>query len=259
MKRLIAYYRIPAGDQAHHHLKKQEQAVVAWMSFHDKLVGQFVEIETYGERSRPQLARALIKAKEENATLLVAKLGRLDLSPVFLSTLLESQVEVASGDVPSFHQKKLIMLLERARRRSRIISGKTAATLASGRADGKSSRSVKSARPTEARSAERYPSAISGALKNAENANVFAMSVMPSIAELFERGQSLHFIADALNDRKIATARGGRWYPTTVRNILKRNIIVLCRQETSIEPTITEIAAVPPKPWRRKSRGQWAF
>ncbi|WP_294058533.1 recombinase family protein [Sphingomonas sp.] len=33
---------------------------------------------------------------------------------------------------------------------------------------------------------------------------------------------SLHAIARALNERGIVTARGGRWHPSSVRNLLGR-------------------------------------
>ena len=33
---------------------------------------------------------------------------------------------------------------------------------------------------------------------------------------------TLQQIADALNDRGMATARGGSWYPSNVRNVLAR-------------------------------------
>jgi recombinase len=33
---------------------------------------------------------------------------------------------------------------------------------------------------------------------------------------------TLQQIADALNDRGVATARGGSWYPSNVRNVLAR-------------------------------------
>jgi hypothetical protein len=36
--------------------------------------------------------------------------------------------------------------------------------------------------------------------------------------------KTLHGIADELNAREIRTARGGWWHPTTVRNILRRQI-----------------------------------
>jgi hypothetical protein len=43
------------------------------------------------------------------------------------------------------------------------------------------------------------------------NADQHAANVLPIIREVQRSGASLHQIADALNARGIATARGGRW------------------------------------------------
>ena len=51
-------------------------------------------------------------------------------------------------------------------------------------------------------------------------ADAHADAVMPAIREAKAAGaKSLREIAAALNDRGIATARGGKWEATTVRNI----------------------------------------
>lgn len=54
-------------------------------------------------------------------------------------------------------------------------------------------------------------------------AETHAAIVMPAIREAQAAGaKSLRQIAAAMNDRGMATARGGRWEATTVRNILRR-------------------------------------
>ena len=55
------------------------------------------------------------------------------------------------------------------------------------------------------------------------NAERFAVNVLPIIREVQRAGAStLRQVADALNARGIATARGGRWYAMTVSNVLAR-------------------------------------
>ena len=49
--------------------------------------------------------------------------------------------------------------------------------------------------------------------RNVANANQHAAKVLPVIREIKRSGASLHQIADTLNARGIATARGGRWSP----------------------------------------------
>ena len=50
-----------------------------------------------------------------------------------------------------------------------------------------------------------------------------ATNVLPIIREIRKAGATtLREIADALNARGVATARGGRWYAMTVSNVLAR-------------------------------------
>jgi DNA invertase Pin-like site-specific DNA recombinase len=54
-------------------------------------------------------------------------------------------------------------------------------------------------------------------------ANTHAANVLPLIREIKKAGATtLRAIADALNARGVATARGGQWYATTVSNVLER-------------------------------------
>lgn len=56
-------------------------------------------------------------------------------------------------------------------------------------------------------------------------ADAHAAAVMPAIREAQAGGaKTLRAIAAALNGRGIATARGGKWEATTVRNILHRAV-----------------------------------
>jgi len=54
-------------------------------------------------------------------------------------------------------------------------------------------------------------------------ADRFAANVLPIIGEAQRAGaRTLREIAEALNARGIATARGGQWYAQSVANILER-------------------------------------
>jgi hypothetical protein len=59
----------------------------------------------------------------------------------------------------------------------------------------------------------------------AQIASHHARNVLPIIRDIQRAGaESLHDIAQALNARGIATARGGKWYATTVRNAMARDL-----------------------------------
>lgn len=54
-------------------------------------------------------------------------------------------------------------------------------------------------------------------------ADARARRVMPLIRAIRKSGVStLRGIAEALNRKRVATARGGRWHPSTVRSVLLR-------------------------------------
>jgi hypothetical protein len=57
---------------------------------------------------------------------------------------------------------------------------------------------------------------------NRAAADRFAANVLPIIAPMRAEGASLRKIAEALNERRIPTARGGMWASTQVGDILKR-------------------------------------
>jgi len=57
---------------------------------------------------------------------------------------------------------------------------------------------------------------------NKAEADRFAANVLPVIEPMRAEGASLRKIADALNARRIPTARGGTWASTQVADILKR-------------------------------------
>ena len=53
-------------------------------------------------------------------------------------------------------------------------------------------------------------------------ADRFAANVLPLIQPLRAEGQGLREIANALNARSVPTARGGKWAPIQIADILKR-------------------------------------
>ena len=61
-----------------------------------------------------------------------------------------------------------------------------------------------------------------GVASNKAAAAQFAANVLPLILPMKAEGKSLRAIAAALNERRIPTARGGKWAQTQVADILKR-------------------------------------
>ena len=63
-----------------------------------------------------------------------------------------------------------------------------------------------------------------GRVRLRADADQFAANVLPIVQELRASGaRGYGFIASALNQRGVRTARGGRWHVSTVQNLLARS------------------------------------
>ena len=61
-----------------------------------------------------------------------------------------------------------------------------------------------------------------GHATNREQASVFADNVLPTVLQFRNQGDTLPTIAKKLNNMGVKNRRGGKWYASTVTNILKR-------------------------------------
>jgi DNA invertase Pin-like site-specific DNA recombinase len=185
------------------------------------LVRTFVEVET-GKGSdaierRPQLAAALAEARRRRCSIGVAKLDRLSRDVHFISGLMAHKVPFVvaelGADVDPFILHLFAALAEKERA---LIGVRTKAALAAAKARG-----VRLGNPRldEARKAAHKAAAVA----NEAAAERHASMVLPIIREIKRAGaRTLREIAEALNERGVATARGGQWHATTVSNVLAR-------------------------------------
>lgn len=181
------------------------------------ILAHYEEVETgKGQDAlsvRPQLAKALAHAKKESAYLIVAKLDRLGRNVAFISSLMEAKVPFIVAqlgrDADSFMLHVYAALSEKERE---MISTRTKAALAIKKAQG-----FKLGNPTNLDEARRASNAT-----NRKEATVFADNLLPTVLQFREKGETLPAIADRLNSMGVKTRRGGKWYASTVSNILKR-------------------------------------
>jgi DNA invertase Pin-like site-specific DNA recombinase len=182
-----------------------------------EVVREFVEVET-GKGAdaldrRPQLKAALAAARKLKCHVAVAKLDRLSRDVHFISGLMAHKVPFLvaelGSDVDPFVLHLFAALAEKERS---LISARTRQALTAAKARG-----VTLGNPR-----------LSVARKNAveavkAEADRYAANVLPIIREAQKAGATtLREIAEALNARGIATARGGQWYATSVSNVLNR-------------------------------------
>jgi DNA invertase Pin-like site-specific DNA recombinase len=143
----------------------------------------------------------------------VAKLDRLSRDVHFISGLMAHRTPFLVAELgPEVEPFLLHLYAALAEKERALISQRTKAALAAAKARGQS---LGNPRLSEAR-------AVAHAASRAR-ADAHAEAVRPAILEARAAGaKSLREIAAALNARGIATARGGKWEATTVRNILRR-------------------------------------
>ena len=221
LQRAVAYYRVSTRRQGRSGLgiDAQRNVVERFAEAEDlELIGAFVEIET-GKGSdaldrRPRLAEALSLAKRERCPVIVAKLDRLSRDVAFISGLMAQRVPFIvaelGADADPFMLHLYAALAEKERR---LISERTRAALAQRKAKG--ARLGNPSNPAEAASRGR-------AVSIAE-ADRFAATLLPVIEGLRRAGiTSYRGIAEALNNRGIRTARGGKWQVSNVRNLISR-------------------------------------
>ena len=217
---IIAYCRVSTVKQGRSGLglEAQREALARFASTEGfEVVREFVEIET-GKGAdaldrRPQLAAALAEARRRRCAVGVAKLDRLSRDVHFISGLMAHRVPFLvaelGSDVDPFILHLFAALAEKERA---MISTRTREALSRAKARG-----VKLGGPKLAQARK-------AAVKTIKtNADRHAANVLPIIREIQRAGaKSLRAIAEALNARGVATARGGRWQGMTVSNVLAR-------------------------------------
>src|SRR5712675_238621 len=218
--KFVAYLRVSTDKQGHSGLgiEAQRKAVNEYLNGGNwRLVQEYVEVESGERNDRPQLTAALAHAKATGAIVVIAKLDRLARNVAFISNLMESGVEFVAADMPMANRLTVHVLAAVAEHEREMISQRTQAALAAAKVRG-----VKLGNPNGARALRGLGNAhaIAGAKAKAD---VHMARVVPVIEAIYGEGTtSLHGIAEELSRRGVLTARGGRWYATTVKNLLDR-------------------------------------
>ena len=218
--KFIGYLRVSTEKQGQSGLgiEAQRKAIEDYLNGGRwELLAEYVEIESGKRSDRPELSKALAQSKARGATLVIAKLDRLSRNVAFISNLMESGVEFVAADMPMANRLTVHVLAAVAEHEREMISQRTTAALAAAKVRG-----VKLGNPNGARALRGLGNAhaIVGAKAKAD---AHMARVVPVIETIRGDGAtSLRGIAEELNRQGILTARGGRWYATTVKNLLDR-------------------------------------
>ena len=219
----VAYYRVSTAAQGRSGLglDAQREAVESLCAGRcwELVAPPFTEVESGKRADRPELTKALHRAKVTGATLVVAKLDRLSRNVAFLAALQDSGAPFIAADMPEANELTVHIMAAVAQAERKAISKRTSEALQAAKARGQ-----RLGNPNGA-----------AALRRASKGNVDSVGVIragataraeqmrPVVDDMRANGiTSLERLAGALNEGGFVTARGGRWHASTVRNLLAR-------------------------------------
>ncbi len=218
--KFVSYLRVSRETQRRSGLglEAQRAAVKAHLNGGEwKLLGEFVEVESGKNSDRPQLREALDLADATGATLVIAKLDRLSRNVHFLSGLMERGVDFVACDLPSANKLTVHIMAAMAEHEREAISERTRVALQAAK-----ERGTKLGNPNGALALRGLGNGAAVKAVKA-SADAHAQKVHRRVQRIREEGvASLKGIAENLNAQNVLTARGGKWHPTTVANLLRR-------------------------------------
>jgi len=228
--RTINYYRISTPKQGRSGLglEAQRAAVEAFCASRGWLkLDEYKEQESGKRNDRPELVKALHHAKVSGSTLVIAKLDRLSRNVAFLAQLQEAGVDFVAADMPDANELTIHIMAAMAQAERKAISKRTKEALAVAKArgckaDGTPFKAGRLGNPMGAKAFGTYKGNGAAVAAIKEKSSAFAADVMPIIDAIKADGHtSLRAIAKELNARGIVTARGGKWGPQSVSDLVR--------------------------------------
>lgn len=227
MKQLVAYYRVSTGRQGKSGLglEAQREAILRFAAAEGfQIATDFTEVETGKGNDaldrRPLLKAALAQAKKLKCPVVVAKLCRLSRDVAFISGLMAQRVPFVVAELGADADPFMLHIYAAfAEKERRVISERTKAALAA-----RASRGLPMGNQTNLAAAQ-----AAGGVSTKRAADLFTVNTRPiavAIIRSTSRRLSLRAIAQILNDRCVATARGGSWTARTVKALLDREVAV---------------------------------
>lgn len=223
MTNFVAYFRVSTERQGRSGLglEAQQASVEAFIAARpgSKLIAPpFTEVESGKNNDRPELAKAIHRAKVTGSTLLIANLSRLSRDAHFLLGLQKAGVAFVAADLPEANAMTVGIMALVAQNEREAVSSRTKAALQAAKARG-----VKLGCPIGAAHLQGKGYDLIAREAQRTKANDRAHDLIEVFADLEKSGfHSANAQAKELNVRGIVTARGGRWSATSVLNVKRR-------------------------------------
>jgi DNA invertase Pin-like site-specific DNA recombinase len=213
MRQAIGYIRVSTAKQGKSGLglEAQTEALRRFAEAEGFAFAEtFTEVETGSDDHRPELAKAMERARKAKAPIIVAKLDRLSRDVHYISGLMKHRVPFIVTelgiDTDPFMLHIYAALAEKERR---MISERTKAAM----------------KAAKKRAADQGVAITFGGLRDkGVELQREALERAEGLRTVFDELSSLSArkAAEKLNERGIATPEGGKWYATQVIRVRKR-------------------------------------
>ena len=215
----VAYLRVSTQKQGFSGLGLESQREIIQNYLYDITpISEFIEVESGGKNNRPKLKEALDLCRKTGATLIVAKLDRLARNVLFLSSLLENDVEIVFCDFPQANKMVLHILAAISQYEAELIATRTRQALA-----------AKKARGSKLGNPEHLLNKYEEALANSNRTNREKAKANPNnkravafLKILVGQDMTLNQMAETLNKEGFVTSQGFQFTPSTVYKLIKR-------------------------------------
>ena len=219
-KKYVAYYRVSSKQQGTSGLglEAQQRAVLDFIKRNgNRIIAEFTEVESGANDNRPELLKAIEVAKQNQATLVIAKLDRLSRNLTFISSLMDSRVKFVCCDMPDATDLTIHIFASLAQWERKRISERTKEALKAKREREPDWQPGSPQNLTEEAKAKARDSISRKAREATENRHAYHF-----IKPLREKGFSYQKIADMLNAEGYRTRAGKPWLAWKVWNLYKR-------------------------------------
>ncbi|RYH70428.1 MAG: recombinase family protein [Alcaligenaceae bacterium] len=212
--KFVAYYRVSTEKQGKSGLGLEAQRESVMKHIEQEggtLIAEHSDVISGASETREQLEAALRRCEREKATLIISKLDRLARQLSFLAKFIESKVPLVVAELPHANKMLLQMMAVFAEAERDMVSQRTKAALAAAK-----KRGVVLGNPKLA------DARINADIARQRKADTFASKHCYDVLRWRAKGLTLQSISDSLNDMNWLGPRGGKWYPGSVSNLIKR-------------------------------------
>ena len=220
MTKYVAYLRVSTQKQGYSGLGLEAQREIIHNYLHDTIpISEYVEVESGRKSDRPKLKEALSQCRKEGAILIVAKLDRLARSVSFLSSLLESDVEIVFCDFPQENKMVLHIISAISQYEAELTAARTKAAL-----QAKKARGFRLGNPEHL--LDKHEEAIQNSIKTCKakaDSNPNNKRAIALLRTLVKEEHTYQEMAEILNREGFVSSHGCSFTKSTVYKLIKRN------------------------------------